>query len=175
MSVALALPGNAAQVRPHSVRRARHLLPWLLLSPLLLLLAAFTYWPLLHTIYLSVVDVRLFQPDRFVGLANYVGLFRSPSFAAASWNTLIYIALSLPLKVLLPIPIAVFVWCAGARMAALHRSILFVPTLLSFVVVSILWIWMLNPVMGMVQSGLRPLGLQMPALLSDAATAIYAI
>ena len=175
MSVALALPGNAAQGRPHSVRRARHLLPWLLLSPLLLLLAAFTYWPLLHTIYLSVVDVRLFQPDRFVGLANYVGLFRSPSFAAASWNTLIYIALSLPLKVLLPIPIAVFVWCAGARMAALHRSILFVPTLLSFVVVSILWIWMLNPVMGMVQSGLRPLGLQMPALLSDAATAIYAI
>ena len=59
MSVALALPGNAAQVRPHSVRRARHLLPWLLLSPLLLL-AAFTYWPLLYTIYLSVLDVRLF-------------------------------------------------------------------------------------------------------------------
>ena len=84
MSVALALPGNAAQVRQHSVRRARPLLPWLLLSPLLLLLAAFTYWPLLHTIYLSVVDVRLFQPDRFVGLANYVGLFRSPSFAAAN-------------------------------------------------------------------------------------------
>ena len=175
MSASLALPGAAAVARPRAGRRARHLLPWLLLSPLLLSLAAFTYWPLLHTIYLSVVDVRLFQPDRFVGLDNFTGLFRSPSFAAASWNTVIYIALSLPLKVLLPIPIAVFVWCAGARMASLHRSILFVPTLLSFVVVAIVWIWMLNPVMGMVQSGLRPLGLQMPPLLSDAATAIYAI
>jgi len=175
VSASIALPAAATLARPRARRRAGNLLPWLLLSPLLLLLAAFTYWPLLHTIYLSVVDVRLFQPDRFVGLDNFTGLFRSPSFAAASWNTVIYIALSLPLKVLLPIPIAVFVWCAGARMASLHRSILFVPTLLSFVVVSIVWIWMLNPVMGMVQSGLRPLGLQMPALLSDAATAIHAI
>ena len=175
MSASLAVGGAVAAARPRAARRARHLLPWLLLLPLLLLLAVFTYWPLLHTIYLSVVDVRLFQPDRFVGLANYQGLFRSPSFAAAAWNTVIYIALSLPLKVLLPIPIAVFVWCAGARMAALHRSILFVPTLLSFVVVAILWIWMLNPVMGMFQSILRPLGLQMPALLSDASTAIYTI
>jgi multiple sugar transport system permease protein/sn-glycerol 3-phosphate transport system permease protein len=175
VSASLAVGGAVAAARPRAARRARHLLPWLLLLPLLLLLAVFTYWPLLHTIYLSVVDVRLFQPDRFVGLANYQGLFRSPSFAAAAWNTVIYIALSLPLKVLLPIPIAVFVWCAGARMAALHRSILFVPTLLSFVVVAILWIWMLNPVMGMFQSILRPLGLQMPALLSDASTAIYTI
>lgn len=175
MSASIAVGGAVAAARPRAARRARHLLPWLLLLPLLLLLAVFTYWPLLHTIYLSVVDVRLFQPDRFVGLANYEGLFRSPSFAAAAWNTVIYIALSLPLKVLLPIPIAVFVWCAGARMAALHRSILFVPTLLSFVVVAILWIWMLNPVMGMFQSILRPLGLQMPALLSDASTAIYTI
>jgi len=175
VSASIAVGGAVAAARPRAARRARHLLPWLLLLPLLLLLAVFTYWPLLHTIYLSVVDVRLFQPDRFVGLANYEGLFRSPSFAAAAWNTVIYIALSLPLKVLLPIPIAVFVWCAGARMAALHRSILFVPTLLSFVVVAILWIWMLNPVMGMFQSILRPLGLQMPALLSDASTAIYTI
>lgn len=175
MSASLALGRAAAAARPRAGRRARRLLPWLLLSPLLVLLAAFTYWPLLHTIYLSVVDVRLFEPDRFVGLANYSGLFRSPSFNAAAWNTVLYIGLSLPLKVLLPIPLAVFVWCAAARMAALHRSILFVPTLLSFVVVAIVWIWMLNPVMGMAQSVLRPLGLQMPALLSNAATAIYTI
>jgi ABC-type sugar transport system permease subunit len=175
VSVALTLPVVAGRARPAIARSLQHFLPWILLSPLLLLLMAFTYWPLLHTMYLSVVDVHIFEPDRFVGLANYSGLFRSPSFANAAWNTLIYIVLSLPLKVLLPIPIAVFVWCAGARIAALHRSILFVPTLLSFVVVSIVWIWMLNPVMGMVQSGLRPLGFQMPPLLSDATTAIYAI
>ena len=103
MSASLTLGHAEAALRPRARRRARHLLPWLLLSPLLLLLAVFTYWPLLHTIYLSVVDVRLYQPDRFVGLANYQGLFRSPSFSAAAWNTVIYIALSLPLKVLLPV------------------------------------------------------------------------
>jgi multiple sugar transport system permease protein/sn-glycerol 3-phosphate transport system permease protein len=175
MSASLAAPLRLPLPRRRLARRARPLLPWLLLSPLLLLLAVFTYWPLLHTAYLSVVDVRLFQPDRFVGLANFSGLFRSPAFADAAANTVVYIALSLPLKVLLPIPIAVFVWCAGARLAALHRTILFIPTLLSFVVVSIVWIWMLNPVIGMAQSMLRPLGLQMPALLSDAGLAIHAI
>jgi len=150
-------------------------LPYVLLSPLVVLLAVFTYWPLLYTAYLSLVDVRLFQPDRYVGLANFRGLFHSPAFADAAWNTVIYLALSLPLKVLLPIPIAVFVWCMGRRMAALYRTILFVPTLLSFVVVAIIWIWMLNPVIGQFQSVLHLLGWQMPAVLSDAAVAIYVI
>jgi multiple sugar transport system permease protein/sn-glycerol 3-phosphate transport system permease protein len=165
----------AAQRQARTARRRGQALPYLLLAPLLVLLAAFTYWPLLYTAYLSVVDVRLSAPDHFVGLANYLGLFRSAAFAAAARNTAVTLVLSLPLNVLLPIPIAVFVWCNGARLATLHRSILFVPTLLSFVVVSIAWIWMLNPVVGMLQSLLRPLGLQMPALLSDAALALPTI
>ena len=70
MSVALTLPAGASRARLASAHRLRRLLPWMLLSPLLLLLVAFTYWPLLHTIYLSVVDVRLFEPDLFVGLAH---------------------------------------------------------------------------------------------------------
>ena len=90
--------------------------PYLYLAPMLALLAVFTYWPLVHTAYLSVVRWNMAPGAAmpFVGLANFASVTSGSLFAAASYNTVIYLAASIPLKVLLPIPIAVFVWSRDA-------------------------------------------------------------
>jgi multiple sugar transport system permease protein/sn-glycerol 3-phosphate transport system permease protein len=96
-------------------------------------------------------------------------------FRDAAWNSFWYLLLSLPLKVLLPIPLAVFIWVMPRRLADFYKSVLFLPTLLSFVVVAIAWIAILNPMMGLAQSLIAPFGLQMPMLLADPGTALYVI
>ncbi|MFN4281953.1 MAG: carbohydrate ABC transporter permease [Alphaproteobacteria bacterium] len=165
----------AGRVPLVAARRKIDMHPAAFLAPFVLLMAAFTYWPLVELIYLSFFKLNRFGPDPFVGMSNFIGVFDNTQFHDAAYNSLIYIFVSIPLKVLLPIPLAVFIWTMGAKLANFYKTVLFLPTLLSFVVVSIVWIWMLNPVMGLFQSVIRPLGLQMPTLLSDTTTAIYVI
>ena len=113
--VAGAVPVGAASEQPSLRQKRVNLVPWLYLAPTLLLLALFTYWPLLQTAYLSMVNWNLNpgQPTEFVGLDNYGRVAGSTLFQAALVNTLIYIGASIPLKVLLPIPVAIFLWSLG--------------------------------------------------------------
>lgn len=150
--------------------------PWCYLAPTLVLLGLFTYWPLVQTAYLSTVDWNLnpARPTEFVGAGNYGRVAGSTLFEAALVNTLIYIAASVPLKVLLPIPIAVFLWSMGQR-GHVYRAILFLPTLISFVVVAIAFLWILNPIFGHAKVLLAGLGLRFPNLLADPDAAIWVI
>jgi multiple sugar transport system permease protein/sn-glycerol 3-phosphate transport system permease protein len=75
---------------------------------------------------------------------------------------------------MLPIPIAVFVWSLGGRGAA-YRTILFLPTLISFVVVSVVVLWLLNPMGGHVPALLAMAGVAMGNPLADAERAIWLV
>jgi ABC-type sugar transport system permease subunit len=168
-AVALGATMNEAWTAPTAWR------PYAYLLPLTVLLGVFTYWPLLQTFRFGFLRLTPGGPAEFVGLQNYAGVFAHNQFQDALRNSFVYVLGAIPLKVLLPIPIAFFIWTIGGRIAGFHKSVLFVPTLLSFVVVSVLWIWMLNPVAGFLASVLGLAGLGMPVLLSNADTAIYVI
>jgi multiple sugar transport system permease protein/sn-glycerol 3-phosphate transport system permease protein len=159
-----------------SPRLARRLEPYAYLAPLVLLLAVFVYGPLLYTLGLSLVQWNLVSSEKvFAGVSNYVGLFRSTLFRDALVNTAIYGLGAIPLKALLPLPVAVFIWSIGGRMGFLYKTVLFLPTLLSFVVVSILWLWILNPIVGFAKTLLATVGGTMPNLLADGTTALWTI
>ena len=149
--------------------------PAVFLGPLVVLMGVFVYWPVVATIYLAFFKIGAGGISKFVGVDNFVAVFSNLQFYDAVINTFIYILVSLPLKTLLPIPLAIFLWATGRRVGDIYKSVLFVPTLLSFLVVSVVWIWILNPVAGLLQSVIRPFGLQLSPLLSDASTAIYVI
>ena len=178
MAMAATVPAQgavASRVRRAQTRRWP-LAPFLYLAPMILLLAVFTYWPLIHTVYLSFVQWNMNpdQPMRWVGTANYRGIFQSPLFDAAFRNTLIYIVASIPLKVLLPIPIAVFVWTLATR-GQVYRALLFLPTLFSFTVVAVVFLWLLNPIGGHFVQIARLFGGQWPNVLTDPDLAIWTI
>ncbi|XWN31303.1 MAG: sugar ABC transporter permease [Devosia sp.] len=177
--MSLALPSKrtaAAPSRPGNVDWGDRLAPYFYLAPTLGLLALFVYWPFVHTFVLSTVDWNLNpdQPTTFVGLDNYGEVVGSTLFEHAAWNTVIYIVASIPLKVLLPIPIALFIWTLGSG-GHLYRAILFVPTLLSFVAVAVALIWILNPIFGYAKQYLAMIGLNLPNLLTSPDTAIWTI
>lgn len=165
----------AARPAHRSTKRLR-IAPYLYLAPMIVLLVVFTYWPFFHTVYLSLVEWNLTpgSPMKFVGFSNYEGIVGSSLFDAAFRNTLIYIVASVPLKVLIPIPIAVFLWGLAQRGFA-YRSIIFLPTLFSFTVVAVVFLWMLNPISGHFTQSARWFGTQFPNVMNDPDLAIWAI
>jgi len=150
--------------------------PALYLAPMVLLLALFTYWPLIQTVFFSVMKWSLIpgRPSTFVGGDNFAAVVTNPLFEAAAWNTLIYLVAAIPLKVILPIPIAIFLWSIGPR-GHVYRTVLFLPTLISFVVISVVVLWLLNPLGGHVPSVLRLAGIAMGNPLTDADAAIWVV
>ncbi|HMR34141.1 MAG TPA: sugar ABC transporter permease [Geminicoccaceae bacterium] len=175
-SLAATVP--AAPVAARERRRVLRLsTPYLYLIPVVALLVVFTYWPLIYTAYLSFVRWNFVADTKpFVGLANYASLMRSTQFQAAAENTVVYVLASIPLKVLLPLPVAFFIWCMAGRVGTIYKTVVFIPTLLSFVVVAIAWSWILNPYIGTAKEVLvRLTGLSMPPLLQSSSSAIWVI
>lgn len=178
------VPVTAAEAPPSRPRlwarlsavREETAVPLALLAPTILLLGIFVYWPLIYTVYLSMVDWNFVDDSKdFVGFENYTGIVGSTLFNDAARNTVLYVLGSIPLKVLLPIPIAIAIWGISRRVGDVYKTIIFLPTLISFVVVAIAFSWLLNPFMGIVGEMLRLVGLRMPAVFTDADVALWGI
>ncbi|GAA1735368.1 sugar ABC transporter permease [Isoptericola hypogeus] len=122
-------------------RRLR-LTPWLFLAPALIVAVVFHVWPFLNTVVLSFTDARALGGGTFVGGDNYVRLAQDPSFWLATRNTLVYVAVVVPLLVLLPLLLAVLVQ-PQIRAMGFFRSVYYSPVVASMVVVGLIWTWML--------------------------------
>lgn len=169
-----ALPADPAV--PTRRPAARRLAPYFYVLPAFVALALFVYWPLGRTLALSLHDWNLVSPSwRYVGMANYSSLARSSDFHAALRNTVLYTAEILPLAVVLPLLLATLLAGVAGRLRSLNRTLIFTPTVVSFAVAAVVWLWMLNPIHGVIAAALRALGWQGPAWLSDPAWVIPAI
>jgi multiple sugar transport system permease protein/sn-glycerol 3-phosphate transport system permease protein len=179
------LPGGlAGRSRPTSARTdaaplraiAQAAKPYVYLSPFLVLLAVFTYWPLVQTVWLSFTSWNMMpgvEPE-YVGLANYRDVMGSELFRAALRNTGFYLLLAIPVVVLLPLPAAIFIWSLG-RSGEIYRTILFLPTMISFAATSVIWLWILAPIGGYGDALLSLAGIKLPSLLSQRDTAPWVV
>lgn len=169
-NVGLRLARGRLLPRPGAAR------PYLYLAPFFLVLGVFTFWPLLHTLVLSFQAWNLNPdvPTRFVAFDNYRGVASSSLFGAALFNTALYLIAAIPLKVILPIPVAIFIWSLGQR-GETYRVVVFLPTLVSFVAASVAWVWLLSPIGGYLAVWLQTFGIRMTGLLTNADTALWTI
>ncbi len=131
--------------------------PWWL--GFLLLLAG----PMALSLYISFCDYPLLQPPVFVGGANYQQLVGDPVFHKAVANTIVYAALSIPIGTALAVLLAVLL-NQRVRGQALFRACVFVPTIVPLVAAGVIWLWLLNPEYGLLNTGLHALGMAQPPL-----------
>jgi multiple sugar transport system permease protein len=135
-------------------------------SPWWLGFLLFLAGPMVLSLYISFCDYPLLQPPVFVGPANYAELAVDPVYHKVLVNTLIYAALAIPAGTVLAVLLAVLL-NQNVRGQALFRTCIFVPTVVPLVAVAVVWMWMLNPEFGLVNAGLRTLGLEGPAWLES--------
>lgn len=131
---------------------------YLFVAPATLYLAVFVFAPMVIAAYMSLHRWHLLKPDHpFVGLDNYARLLADPLFRNAIYNTFVYVALSVPLGVVTSLAVAVLVAQPLPGTGA-FRTLFFMPAISSKVAISMVWIWVLLPDVGLLNSLLRALG-----------------
>jgi ABC-type sugar transport system permease subunit len=141
------------------------------------LILIFKYWPMVFSFVLSLLKWNFISPVReFVGLDNFVGLFQRDTFMIALKNTPIYTAALLPLYIALPLVLAVVLAAvASERLRSTYKAVIFSPTVLSFAITCMVWLWIFNPIDGVLNKILALFGLAPVSWLSDARYALWAI
>ena len=115
----------------------------------------------------------MFSPAKFVGIKNYVSLFKDPDFWVSMKVTVCYVLLNIPLQTVLALMIAIIMNRSGK--SGFLRGVFLTPWIMSNVVVGLLWFWLLDPPLGIIDALLVRLGLQKINFLSDTATALPSI
>ena len=152
--------------------------PWLLLAPALFVTTLIVLFPATQTLWMSLHDVILFRPRTrpFVGLANYATALADPVFWQSLLTSLIWVVVAVGLQFLLGLGAALLL---NRRFAwrGLARALMVVPWALPSVIIGLIWTWMLDFNLGLVNEvGVRLGLLDHPiAWLSQPGTALAAV
>ena len=164
------LPGTAPPTR-HGRRR---IAPYVLLLPFYALFATFTLWPLLQNILISFQRVDLTRYT-WIGLKNYQVLFADPVFLTAVRNTVVLSAGLVPLTVVLSLAIAVVATALPRGPRNFYRIAFYLPAVASATVISIVFLWILNPIYGLLNYAIGLVGIPPVAWLGNTDTALFSI
>ncbi len=149
------------------MKRREMILAYIFLSPWLLGFLAFGLYPMIMSAYYSLCHYDVLRVPQFIGLENYqVLLFEDPYFLESIWNTLYYTVLRTPLSILGSLLLAVLV-NNELRGMRFFRTAFFVPSIVTGVALSVLWLWMLNPHYGLVNIALAAFGIPGPLWLQS--------
>lgn len=130
----------------------------------------FLLGPAIVTFLLSLTDWSPLRPlaeARWVGLENYGRLATDPTFHTSLGATALYAAVSVPLGLALALALALLLAAEGT-FASLVRTVVYIPAILSPVIAAAVWRWILDADQGLLNQGLRALGLEGPPWLRDA-------
>lgn len=136
----------------------RALTAWLFLAPALIVLGAFTLYPMIQAVYLSLTDYNLIRAAEFIGLDNYIELFGDPAFWNAFGNTILYAVVVTPATVILAL---LFAMILNQRFAgrAFARTAIFLPFIVSLGIIAIAWAFLLDPNIGLLSYWLSLVGI----------------
>ena len=163
--------GPAKPRRRRALREAR--LGYALIAPSLALFGLVYLYPVAYSAWVSVFSWDLMTPARYVGLDNYRELW-SVEFWEVITNTAKYSVGVVVLSQAAGLVLAVLL-NNRTRLGALFQASIFSSYVVSWVAVSLLWIWMLDPQYGLVTSLLRLVRLPAVNWLGDHRLAIWSL
>jgi ABC-type sugar transport system permease subunit len=132
-----------------------------LLFPTLLLFIIFTAYPFFYAFYISLTRWDGFTEPIFIGLDNFRRMINDPIVWLALRNNMVFMVFTCFFKVLLGFIIAIFLR-DKFRGSSFFRVIFFMPVIMSFVAVGLIWRFIFNPNFGLVNGFLFDLGITTP-------------
>ena len=144
------------------------LAPYLIGTSLLVLLPAMIGLPLAFTEYNAV------EPAEWIGLANFRDLWDDEIFRISIRNTLIFIALAVPARLVGALVLALLL-SRPVRGIGGYRSAIYLPTVVPDIAWALIWLWILNPLYGPINLLLAAIRIPGPAWMLEESQARYAI
>ena len=144
-----------------ALRRRENISGYLFLLPSLVFFIGFVVIPMIMCVVASFTDATMNsnQPDRFIGLANYVELWHDPIFLKALWNTIIIVLVSVPITCLFSLWVGSAIYNLKEGPLSAFRVIFYLPVVTGSVAVTVVWKWMYNNYIGVFNYVLRSGGL----------------
>ena len=162
--------------------RRRRSRPWreyalflALIAPNLLIIAVFSYWPIIYNGYLSLTSWNFVSASpAWVGLQNYTDLFRDSDFHTVLVNTLEFTVVIVVGSLVLGLGLAL-VLNEKLRARGFVRTVAFAPHVVSGAAVASLWLFIFDPNYGLSRAVLQPLGVQTPNWTTDSSWSLIAL
>ncbi|MCY8215546.1 sugar ABC transporter permease [Bacillus haynesii] len=153
-----------------------NVLAYTFLGPALLILSVFLVIPSIMGVYYAFTDYYLLTPDlrKFVGFDNFIKLFKDPIFLKSLSNTLKFVVLVIPLQIGAALGLALLL-NKKRKANTFFKVAYFSPVVMSLVVISVLWLYLLNPNEGMINNVLTHVGLPPQPFLTSPNQAIFTI
>lgn len=153
-----------------------NILGYSFLAPALILLGIFLVIPVGMVIYYTFTDYYLLTPDerKFVGFENFIRLTKDPIFLKSFLNTLKFVVWIIPVQLGAALGMALIV-NKKRKGNMFFKVAFFAPVVMSLVVISILWLYLLNPNSGLLNAILNKVGIASQSFLTSPKQAMYAI
>lgn len=162
--------------RPSRRRRiGRDARAYLFLAPSGVIMLVFVAYPILQSFWMSLHTWSFFSSDQpFIGLRNYANMVNDPRFWNALGNTALYTGVVVPLQVGLGLALAIAIQ-RNTLVNSFLRSVFFFPVIASLATMGIVWKFLLDPQIGLVNAAITSLGLSSVNFLQSTTWALPAV
>ena len=150
--------------------------PYIFIAPALIYLAVWIFYPIVNALVLSFYDSPTGRSRDyfFVGVENFIKLFRDDLFIKSLWHNIIWVLLSIAIPVVLGLLLAVMLSGRG-RTRLVYASVYFIPHTVAAVCAAIVWRWIYDPSIGPLNHLLEAIGLEGRPWLADESIVLIAV
>lgn len=136
------------------------------ISPWLIGFILFTCGPIIASLYFSLTNYTVLSAPEFIGFGNYSSLFKDPLFWTSLYNTMYYAIFFIPIGILMAFGLSILL-NQNVKGLAIYRTVYYLPSIVPAVANAILWIWLLNPQWGLINTLLKLIGIEGPGWLTS--------
>lgn len=137
----------------------------------------FTLYPIVRLVILSFYDTNLLNPDKttFVGLRNFEKMFAKAAFEKAVVNTAVYAFFNVVIILCIALLLSFWLGRRKSKMNSLVQVAVFTPHVVSMVSISLIWLWMMEPSYGLLNTLLDAIGLPKLDWLQSSDTSMMSV
>lgn len=163
-----------------AARRRTNIAGWGMASPFGAILAVFLLVPILASFAISftsfgIGNIQDWTSAQFVGLDNYTKLFADDAFVRSLRNTAYFVVVGVPCTIVIGLLLAVALNQGIGRLRGLFRVGYYLPVVTSIVAIAVVWRYMLDPDVGILNAALAQVGITGPDWLGDPRTTMPSI
>ena len=133
----------------HRLMLCQSMASYLFLLPFLLFFVIFVVYPMVMCVYTSFFDAQMGKEDVFIGFGNYIELWKDKEFLTALWNTVVIVAVSVPVTCAFSLWVASVISKMHIAATSALRCVFYLPVVTGSVAVTMVWKWMFNHYSGL--------------------------
>lgn len=142
--------------------------------PYMIIFLVFMVFPLLFGFYISFFKWNILSSPKFIGLTNYIELFKDATFYSSLWHTVEFVLITTPVLLIIGFVMALAV-TGKSPLKGIMETVFFIPYIFSMTVVATLWAWLMQKDFGVFNQTLISLGLDKVSWLTSSKNAMWSV